>query len=154
MVRIAFVCHGNICRSPLAEFLFKDKIQKLGIAEEFYVESFGTSGEELYNPVYPPVRAILSKRGISCLSKKAQKLSPIDYDRFDYFLCMEEMNKRNALRIFGEDKEKKVYKLLDFAGGGDVADPYYYGGFERVEEDIEKGIDELIKFLKKIPNSY
>ena len=150
MIKIAFVCHGNICRSPLAEFLFKDKVEKLGIADNFYVESFGTSGEELYNPVYPPIRAILSKRGISCGGKRAQKLSPLDYDRFDYFFCMEEYNKKNALRIFGGDKDVKVSNLLEFTNlGKDVCDPYYYGGFDKVEEDIEKGVDALIKYFNK-----
>ncbi len=150
MIRVAFVCHGNICRSPLAEFLFKDKIEKLKIADEFYVESFGTSGEELYNPVYPPVKSILTRKGISCAGKRAQKLIAKDYDNFDYFFCMEEMNKRNALRIFGGDKDGKVFKLLDFTkNGGDVADPYYYGGFEKVEEDIDRGVDSLIKFFRE-----
>ena len=150
MIKIACVCHGNICRSPLAEFLFKDKVEKLGIADNFYVESFGTSGEELYNPVYPPIRAILSKRGISCGGKRAQKLSPLDYDRFDYFFCMEEYNKKNALRIFGGDKDVKVSNLLEFTNlGKDVCDPYYYGGFDKVEEDIEKGVDALIKYFNK-----
>ena len=150
MIKIAFVCHGNICRSPLAEFLFKDKVEKLGIADNFYIESFGTSGEELYNPIYPPIRAILSKRGISCGGKRAQKLSLSDYDRFDYFFCMEEYNKKNALRIFGGDKDVKVSNLLEFTNlGKDVCDPYYYGGFDKVEEDIEKGVDALIKYFNK-----
>ncbi len=150
MIRLAFVCHGNICRSPLAEFVFKDRVEKLKIADKFYIESFGTSGEELFNPVYPPVIAILRKRGISCENKRAQKLSPKDYDRFDYFFCMEEYNKKNALRIFGEDREGKVFKFLEFTKeGGDVADPYYYGGFDKVEEDIDRGVDALIKFFKE-----
>ena len=150
MIKIAFVCHGNICRSPLAEFLFKDKVEKLGIADNFYTQSFGTSGEELHNPVYPPVRAILAKRGISCTGKRAKKLAYSDYDKFDYFFCMEEYNKRNAIRIFGGDKDVKVSNLLEFTNlGKDVADPYYYGGFDKVEEDIERGVDELIKYFTK-----
>ncbi len=149
MIRVAFVCHGNICRSPLAEFLFKDKIERLGIADKFYVQSFGTSGEELYNPVYPPVKQILRRRGIPCDNKRAQKISVNDYDKFDYFLCMEEYNKRNLLRIFGEDSDNKVYKLLDFDRGGDVADPYYYGGFDKMEKDVDEGLDSLIKFFKE-----
>jgi protein-tyrosine phosphatase len=148
MIKIAFVCHGNICRSPLAEFVFKDRVAKLKISDKFYVESFGTSGEELYNPVYPPVQAILRKRGISFGNKRAQKLSPSDYEMFDYFLCMEEYNKKNALRIFGGDDKGKVFRFLDFTKeGGDVADPYYYGGFEKVESDIDRGVDALIKFF-------
>ncbi len=152
MIRIAFVCHGNICRSPLAEFLFLDKVKRQGIEGNFYVQSFGTSGEELYNPVYPPIRAILFKRGIDCSRKRAQKLSPQDYDRFDYFFCMEEYNKKNAIRIFGGDKDEKVSNLLEFTNlGKDVCDPYYYGGFEKVEDDIEKGVTELIKiFTEKL----
>lgn len=150
MIRIAFVCHGNICRSPLAEFIFKKEIEKLKIEKDFYVESFGTSGEELYNPVYPPVRVILNKMGIDCSKKRAQKLSATDYDKFDYFLCMEEYNKKNALRIFGGDEDEKVYKFLDFYNGGDVADPYYYGGYDKVLEDVENGVKAILKFFKKI----
>lgn len=149
MIKIAFVCHGNICRSPLAEFVFKDEIKKRGIEENFHVESFGTSGEELYNPVYPPVKEILRKRGIDCSKKRAQKLSVLDYDRFDYFLCMEEYNKRNAIRIFGGDKENKVYKFLDFLNGEDVADPYYYGGYDKVEKDVDNGVNALIEHFIK-----
>lgn len=148
MIKIAFVCHGNICRSPMAEFIFKDKIKKLGLEKEFHVRSFGTSPEELCNPVYPPVREILRSRGIDCSNKRAEVLSPSDYDKFDYFICMDERNVRNIGRIFIEDDKKKIFKLLDFTNKkGDVADPYYYGGFSKVEEDIERGVNSFIEFL-------
>ena len=150
MIKVAFICHGNICRSPLAEFLMKDKIEKLGLSDKFYIESFGTSYEEHGNPVYPPIKSILKGLNVDCSKKRAQTVTKADYDEFDYFLCMEEYNKRNLLRIFGSDSENKVYKLLDFSKtnkGGDVCDPYYYGGYNEVYSDIEKGVKGFIDYL-------
>ena len=155
MIRIAFVCHGNICRSPMAEFLFRKKIKELNLQNNFHVESFGTSFEEEGNPVYPPVRQILNNLGIDCSKKRAQTITRDEYENFDYFLCMDSQNKRNLMRIFGQDKDGKVYKLLDFTSiKGDVADPYYYGGFEEVYKDIEEGNKEFIKFLIKKEKAY
>lgn len=151
MIRVAFVCHGNICRSPLAEFLFIKKIEEKGDSEKYYAESFGTSYEEFSNPVYPPVKKILNDLGINCDKKRAQVVKREDYDRFDYFLCMDSQNVRNLMRIFGEDKEGKVYKLLDFTKEkGDVADPYYYGGFNKTLLDVDNGLNCFIKFLEKV----
>lgn len=150
MIRVAFICHGNICRSPLAEFLFIKKLKEKNLQDEFYVESFGTSYEEHNNPVYPPVKSILARLNIDCSKKRAQTIVKSQYDDFDYFICMDSQNLRNLMRIFNDDKEKKVYKLLDFAYGGDVADPYYYGGFDKVKEDIESGLEGLLKFFSKI----
>lgn len=150
MIKIAFICHGNICRSPLAEFLMKDKLKNLKLLDEFLVESFGTSYEESGNPVYPPVKRLLSAMNIDCSSKRAQTITAREYGKYDYFLCMDSYNKRNLLRIFGSDAENKVYMLLDFVNGitdNEVADPYYYGGYDKVFSDIEKGIDG---FLQKI----
>ncbi len=152
MIKVAFICHGNICRSPLAEFLMKKKIESLGLSDNFIIESFGTSYEEHGNPVYPPIKSILNGLNIDCSKKRAQTVTKADYGEFDYFLCMEEYNKRNLLRIFGSDSENKVYKLLDFANtnkGGDVCDPYYYGGYDKVFSDIENGVNGFIDYLNK-----
>ena len=150
MIKVAFVCHGNICRSPLAEFLMKDKLKKLNLLDKFEVQSFGTSYEEHGNPVYPPVKRLLNKINIDCSAKRAQTITARDYPKFDYFLCMDSYNKRNLLKIFGSDTENKVFMLLDFVKGiedNEVADPYYYGGYDKVFSDINKGIDGFITHL-------
>ena len=152
MIKVAFVCHGNICRSPLAEFLMVKKLKELNLQSKFIVDSFGTSYEEFGNPVYPPVKRILNGLGIDCSNKYAKTITKADYDKFDYFLCMEDYNKRNLLRIFGSDTNGKVFKLLDFDKtnkGGDVCDPYYYGGYDKVFSDIESGINGFINFINK-----
>ena len=151
MIKVAFVCHGNICRSPLAEFLMKDKVKKLGLTDKFYIESFGTSYEEHGNPVYPPIKRLLSAMNIDTGSKRAQTITARDYANFDYFLCMDSYNKRNLLRIFGSDNDSKVFMLLDFVDGiidNEVADPYYYGGYDKVFSDIEKGINAFLEKVK------
>ena len=151
MIKVAFICHGNICRSPLAEFLMKDKVKKLGLEGKFYIESFGTSYEEHGNPVYPPIKRLLSTINIDTDNKRAQTITARDYANFDYFLCMDSYNKRNLLRIFGTDNDNKVFMLLDFVDGIDdneVADPYYYGGYDKVFSDIEKGINAFLEKVK------
>ena len=150
MIKVAFICHGNICRSPLAEFLMKDKLKKLNLTDKFKVQSFGTSYEEYGNPVYPPIKRLLNAINIDCSDKRAQTITARDYANFDYFLCMDSYNKRNLLKIFGSDTENKTFMLLDFVDGiidNEVADPYYYGGYDKVFSDIEKGINA---FLQKI----
>lgn len=150
MYKIMFVCHGNICRSPMAEYLFLDKIKELGIEKEFTVKSSATSYEEIGNPVYPPVKKILNRMGINCDNKYAEKLTYNDYDKYDFFICMDERNVINTLKIFNGDKDKKVYKLLEFANENkDVADPYYMGNFEQTFSDIVRGVNGLIKYYKK-----
>ena len=149
MKKIMFVCHGNICRSPMAEFLFRDKIEKIGLSEELTVSSSGTSSEEEGNPVYPPVRRILAKEGIDCSGKYASVLTRSDYERYDMFIAMDSYNQRNIMRIFGSDPEGKVSKILDFTEeGGDVADPYYYGNYDKTYADICRGIEGLVLALK------
>ncbi len=148
-----FVCHGNICRSPMAEFIFKNLTEKTGCASAYAVSSCATSGEEIWNgignPVYPPARAELEKHGIFCGQKRAVQLKKSDYEKYDLFVCMEERNLRNALRIFGSDPLCKVKKLLDYVGGGDVADPWYSGRFEVAYDDILRGCIALLNELNR-----
>lgn len=149
MTKVMFICHGNICRSPMAEFLFKDMVEKLNRKDEFIIASCATSTEEIGNPVHHGTREILSKLGISCNGKYAVQLTKADYDKYDYFIVMDSNNMRNTMRIFKTDPDKKVYKLLDFAGGGDVADPWYTGNFDVTYDDITRGLKGLLKHIDK-----
>lgn len=152
MVKILFVCHGNICRSPMAEFIFKDLVQKCGRAEEFEVASCATSREEIWNgvgnPVYPPAREELAKHGIACAGKRAVQLTKADYNHYDLLIGMDENNIRNMMRILGADPEGKVCKLMDYTDrGGDVADPWYSDRFDIAYRDIEEGCKALLEHL-------
>lgn len=152
MKRIMFVCHGNICRSPMAEFIFKDLIKKQGRESDFTVASSATSTEEIYggigNPVYPPAKAELLRHGITCEGKRAVQLKKSDYDKYDLFLAMDSMNIRNIGRIFGADPLGKVQKLMDFTPRrGDVADPWYSGKFDTAYKDIYEGCVCLLEKL-------
>ena len=151
MHRIMFVCHGNICRSPMAEFVLKDMTQKLGIANEFQIASSATSTEEIFcgrgNPVYPPAKQELAKHGISCEGKRAVQLKASDYDKYDLFIGMDSANIRNMTRMLGGDKLGKIRKLLDYACGGDVADPWYSGDFEATYRDVTNGCRGLLRSL-------
>lgn len=153
MKRVMFVCHGNICRSPMAEFIFKHMLKKQGIADEYIVASSATSTEEIWNgvgnPVYPPAKAELLKHGITCEGKRAVQLKKSDYDKYDIFLAMDSMNIRNISRIFGTDPLGKVHKLMDLtARPGDVADQWYSGRFDVAYKDIYEGCEALIKKLQ------
>ena len=149
-VRILFVCHGNICRSPMAEFYMKDLVKKKGAEARFYIESAATSSEELGNPVYPPARRMLAAHGISCAGKTARQIVPSDYERFDLFVGMDRANLRNMERVFGGDPEGKIRLLLSFAGlMRDVADPWYTGDFEETWRDVEKGCSALYEALEQ-----
>ena len=150
MIKILFVCHGNICRSPMAEFIFKDLVKKQGVEDEFLIASSATSTEEIWNgvgnPVYPPARAELKKHGLSCDGKRAVKLEKSDYDKYDLFVGMDSANIRNMLRIFEGDPDGKVHKLMDYTTrGGDVADPWYSGRFDVAYNDIFEGCNALFK---------
>lgn len=154
MIKIMFVCHGNICRSPMAEFIFKDMAEKQGIANDFFVSSAATSREEIWNgignPVYPPAQRKLAQHGVSCNGKRAVQLKKADYDKYDYFIAMDENNVKNIFRIFGEDRENKVCKLMEFAGSNaDVADPWYSGNFDIAYNDLFAGCSALMKLLIK-----
>ena len=152
MTKIMFVCHGNICRSPMAEFIFKDIAKKYGREDEFFVSSSATSTEEIWNgignPVYPPAAEQLRLHGISCSGKRAVQLKKSDYDKYDMLICMDDRNITNALRILGGDPEKKLSKLMDHTTcGGNVSDPWYSGDFETAYSDILKGCQALIEKL-------
>ena len=143
-----FVCHGNICRSPMAEFIFKDLIKKRGVSDRFVVASCATSTEELGNPVYPPARAELARHGLDCSGKYAVQLKKSDYDNWDLFILMDDNKVRNMLRMIGTDPQNKMHKLLDYTDrGGNVADPWYYGNFDVTYADILEGCTALLDSL-------
>ena len=152
--RVMFVCHGNICRSPMAEFIFRDMMRKNGREQDFSVASSATSTEEIWgdigNPVYPPAREELKKHGISCDGKRAVQLKKSDYDKYDLFIAMDSMNIRNIGRIFGKDPEGKVRRMMDYTDrkGSDVADPWYSGRFDVTYRDISEACEGLMKTLK------
>ncbi|MBQ9756343.1 MAG: low molecular weight phosphotyrosine protein phosphatase [Clostridia bacterium] len=149
MIRIMFVCHGNICRSTMAEFLMKDKVSKLGESQEFIIESAGTSSEEYGSPVHYGTRRILDRLNIDCSKKRATVLKASDYDKYDYFIGMDERNRRNMQRIFFGDKENKVFCLMDYTKNPrEVSDPYWTGNFEETYSDVKEGIDAFYNFLK------
>ena len=150
MHAVLFVCHGNICRSPMAEFVMKDLVRKAGADTEFFIASAATSTEEIGNPVYPPARRKLAEHGIGCAGKTARQLRREDYDRFDLLIGMDGANLRNMRRICGGDPEGKLSLLLDWAGrSGDVADPWYTGDFEATWRDVAVGCAALLAYLSK-----
>ena len=154
MTRIMFVCHGNICRSPMAELIMRDLIKKNGLSDKFSVASCATSTEEIWNgigsPIYPPARDELAKHGLSDSSKRATLLRRDDYDKYDYFICMDSRNITNAMRILGRDPESKFSKLMSYTGEErDVSDPWYTGNFEVAYRDIFEGCTALLDFLTK-----
>ena len=155
MIKILFICHGNICRSPMAEFILKQMVTTRGIADQFYIASAATSTEEIWNgignPVYPPAREELKKHGISCDGKRAIQVTLKDYDIYDYLIVMDTNNLRNLNRIIGGDTEGKVSLLLDYAGrkGQSIADPWYSGNFEVTYRDIVEGCTGFLEYLKQ-----
>lgn len=161
---VLFVCHGNICRSPMAEFVFKDMVAKAGLSDCFVIASAATSTEEIWNgignPVYPPAREEMARHGISCEGKRAVQMKRQDYEDYDYLIGMDSANIRNMKRIAGGDPAHKIYKMLEFAkdegkGGkagtaaGDVADPWYTGDFGATWRDVNAGCAGLLEFLKE-----
>ena len=149
MVRILFVCHGNICRSPMAEFVMKDLIEKEGL-RGVEVASAATSAEELGQPVHPGTRRKLAEHGIRCDGKTARRLRRDDYERFDLLVGMDAYNLRNMQSLFGGDPARKMHKLLSFCGEpGDVADPWYTGDFEATWRDVSRGCRALAAHLKE-----
>ena len=148
MTKILFVCHGNICRSPMAEFVMKDLVEKAGLADEFTIASAATSTEEIGNPVYPPVRQLLTRHGISCAGTTARQLQRGDYAAWDLFVGMDTANLRNMTRLFGGDPEGKVHALLDYTHRpGEAADPWYTGDFESTWRDVVEGCTGLLQSL-------
>lgn len=149
-MKILFVCHGNICRSPMAEFIFKKMLAERGLSDRFSAESRATSAEELGNPVYPPARRELLRHGIGCDGKYAVQLTGSDYGKYDLLIGMDSANIRNMHRLFSGDPCGKIRKLMDYtARGGDVADPWYSGDFEVTYKDVSEGCAALLESLLK-----
>ncbi len=149
MTRILFVCLGNICRSPMAEFIMKDLVAQAGLSRAFVIASAATSAEELGNGVYPPARRRLAQEGIDCAGKTARQITAGDYDSYDLLIGMDSTNLRNMRRFFDGDREDKCHLLLDYTSRpGDVADPWYTGDFDRAYTDILTGCKGLLAHLQ------
>ena len=152
MTKILFVCHGNICRSPMAEYVLKDMVKKRGLEDRFVIESAATSREEIGNPVYPPARSKLAENGITDIGHRAWQMTRADYDRYDMIICMDDNNVRNTMRITGGDPDNKISLLLDYTdrAGQQVADPWYTGNFDATWRDVTEGCEGLLKELGNI----
>ena len=151
MKKILFICHGNICRSPMAEFVMKKLVAEAGLAEQYEIRSAATSTEEIGNEVYPPAKRKLAEHGIGCKGKTARQMTRRDYDRFDLLIGMDSWNIRNMNRICGGDPEQKIHKLLDFTDRmDDVADPWYTGNFEATWRDVLEGCQCLLDQLTSL----
>ena len=149
MTKILFICHGNICRSPMAEFIMKDLVRKAGLEAQFHIESAATSTEEIGNPVYPPARRKLAEHGIDCTGKTARQLTNADYDKYDLLIGMDRANLRNMHRICGGDFASKLHLLMDYTDRpGDVADPWYTDDFETTWWDVLEGCRGLLDACK------
>lgn len=149
MIKVLFICHGNICRSPMAEFVLKDMVMKCGLGSRFHIESAATSTEEIGNPVHYGTRNKLKQYGISVAGKTARQMTKKDYERFDYILGMDQWNLRNMHRILRNDPEGKVHLLLDYSvNPRDIADPWYTGNFDVTYDDIVEGCEAFLDFLK------
>ena len=152
MIKILFVCHGNICRSPMAEFVMKDLVEKAGLSDRFHIESAATSTDEIGNPVYMPARRKLAEHGISCDGKTARQLKRSDYGKFDLFIGMDQANERNMRRMLGGDRAGKIHLMLDYTDRpGSVADPWYTGDFDATWRDVLEGCIGLLEELRKEP---
>lgn len=146
-MRILYVCHGNICRSPMAEFIMKALVKAYGLEGEYYVESAAVSAEELGNPIYPPAKRCLSQHGVAFDPlKRARQVTLADYDAFDRIICMDSSNLRLIRRIIPQDPQGKIHLLMSYTGSGrDVADPWYTGDFETTFQDILSGCEAMMK---------
>ena len=148
MIKILFICHGNICRSPMAEFVMKDLVEAAGLGGRFEIASAATSTEEIGNPVYPPARRKLEEHGISCAGKRARQLRREDYDRYDLLIGMDSANLRSMERICGGDFADKMHLLMKFTDRpGNVADPWYTDDFEATWQDVLEGCQGLLNDL-------
>ena len=150
MIKILFICHGNICRSPMAEFVMKDLVNKKDMADQFEIASAATSMEEIGNPVYPPAKGKLKEHGISCEGKTARQMTKEDYTYYDYIIAMDRFNLRNMTRFVGNDPDNKVSLLMDFTNHtGDVADPWYTGDFDATWNDVYEGCVGILNRLSR-----
>lgn len=149
MKKILFICHGNICRSPMAEFVMKRLVTEAGLSEQFEIDSAATSTEEIGNPVYPPARRKLAEHGIACAGKTARQITRADYKHYDYVIAMDHNNLRNLRRLLGDDTEGKISLLMDYTSRpGDVADPWYTGDFEATWRDVIEGCSGLLERIR------
>ena len=153
MIKVLFICHGNICRSPMAEFILKYMVATQGISSQFEIASAATSTEEIWNgignPVYPPAKKELAKHGIHCEGKRAVQLTKQDYDHYDYLIGMDHNNIRNIERITGH-KDGKIHLLLEFAGShNDISDPWYTSRFDVTYQDVVTGCEAFLEYLKE-----
>ena len=148
MINILFVCLGNICRSPMAEMILKDMVNKANVADKFYINSAATSTEEIGNGIYPNTKAVLRKNGIPFTEHYSTRLTPRDYDKYDYIICMESSNINRAKAILGEDRDHKIYRLMDFTDNPyDIDDPWYHRDFDKTYREITFGCEKLLKRL-------
>lgn len=149
-VKILFVCHGNICRSPMAEFVMKHLVEEEGRSDAFFIASAATSTEEIGNPVYPPARRKLAEHGIACAGKTARQMTKRDYEDFDYLIGMDGENLRNMKRMYNQDPDGKISLLMDYTSRpGSVADPWYTGDFEATWRDVLEGCQGLLNHLDR-----
>ena len=149
MTKILFICHGNICRSPMAEMIFKDMIRKNHLESQFYINSAATSREEIGSGVHRGTRRKLAEHGISCSEHFATQITKADYDKYDYLIIMDERNRRELKWIIRDDPQQKIHMLLDFAGrpGQSIADPWYTGNFDITYDDVLAGCEGLLEYL-------
>lgn len=150
MIRVAFICWGNICRSTLSESVFTNMVKELGLGDQFVIDSFATSTEEIGNPPHRGTVNKLREVGIPLVPHRAKQISFKDYDDFDYIIGMDEINIKYLNRMLKGDPDKKVYKLLSFAGSGrDIADPWYTGNFDITYDDVVEGCEGFIEYLRE-----
>ncbi|RIA64758.1 protein-tyrosine phosphatase [Anaeroplasma bactoclasticum] len=150
MIKVLFVCHGNICRSPMAEYLFKDMVKKNNLLDNFYIESCATSSEEIGNPIHYGTKRILNSLGIDSSKKRARRITKEDYDKFDYIILMDEENRWGLKYIIPSDPKNKIHTLLSYAGlNRDIKDPWYTGNFTETYNDIMLGLNAFYKYLTK-----
>ena len=148
MTKILFVCHGNICRSPMAEFVMKDAVRREGLEDMFEIASAATSTEEIGNDIYPPAKRKLQEKGIPFQRRGARQITRDDYGYYNYIIGMDSANMRNMNRIFGGDPDGKLFSLMSFTDRpGDVADPWYTGDFEATWRDVNEGCEGLLRHL-------
>ena len=150
MIKVLFVCTGNICRSPMAEYLFRDLVQKEGLSGKFSISSAATSSEEIGNPVHRGTRQILNDLGISCAEKRAVQMTRRDYETYDYLIGMDNWNIRQMRRITDGDPDRKIFQLLDFTGSSrEIEDPWYTGDFQTTYQDVETGCRAFLNELRR-----